>query len=103
MPATPGTPRKVIIRAEEGDNDVLSPAKHKEYRSGVGSLLYLLKHLRPELSNPIRELSKAMLRPTEDHMDEMMRVIKWVINTPNLGLKMKPEITRDKNGKKYGN
>ena len=99
MPATPGTPRKVIIRAEEGDNDVLDPAKHKIYRSGVGSLLYLLKHSRPELSNVIRELSKAMLRPTQDHMEEMLRVIKWVINTPNLGLKMKPEVTRDRNGK----
>ena len=28
------------------------------YRSGVGTLLYLTKHSRPDITNPVRELSK---------------------------------------------
>ena len=30
------------------------------YRSGVGTLLYLTKHSRPDITNPVRELSKSM-------------------------------------------
>ena len=50
---TPGTPRTVQVRPVK-EEDKVGKEKHKEFRSGVGSLLYLLKHSRPELSNPIR-------------------------------------------------
>ena len=33
------------------------------HRSGVGTLLYLTKHSRPDISNPVRELSKSMDGP----------------------------------------
>ena len=33
-------------------------------RSGVGSLLYLVKHSQPELSNAVHELSKQMMKKT---------------------------------------
>jgi hypothetical protein len=66
-----------------------------EYWSGGGSLLYLLKHSQPELSNPIRELSKAMNAPNTDHLKEMYRVIKWVLQTPNIGLKMSLKVVKN--------
>lgn len=72
---------------------------HRQYRSGVGSLLYLLKHSQPELSNPIRELSKAMQEPNDEHVKEMYRVIKWVIETPCLGLKIKSQVEYNDYGK----
>ena len=62
-------------------------------------MLYLIKHSRPEIANCVRELSKTMQRPTEEHNNELMRIIKWVLNTPNFGLKIKPEVKRDKNGR----
>ena len=65
----------------------------------MGSLLYLLKHSRPELSNPIRELSSCMSGPGEANMDEMYRVIKWVIDNPDVGWKCKPVVEFDKKGK----
>ena len=64
----------------------------------MGRLLYLLKHSRPELSNPIRELARMMSSPTEDHMEEMYRVIKWVLDNPDIGLKMKPVVNFDEDG-----
>ena len=94
---TPGTPRKVIYKLGE-DEESLSTKGHTNYRSGVGSLLYLLKHSRPELCNPIRELTKAMHRPGQSHKGEMHRVIKWVIESEDIGLRMKPKITKDENG-----
>jgi hypothetical protein len=93
---TPGTPRTVQVRPEK--ENVVGKEEHKEFRSGVGSLLYLLKHSRPELSNPIRELSRCMSGPGKDNIEEMYRVIKWVMDRPNIGLKIKPKITRNEAG-----
>ena len=39
------------------DPEKLKPEVQTLCQSGVGSLLFLLKHSQPELSNPIRELS----------------------------------------------
>ena len=88
-----------IIRKSTDEDTKLVGEQQREYRSGVGSLLYLLKHSRPELSNPIRELSKAMHEPNIDHMKELLRVIKWVLNTPTVGLRMRPEVERNSEGK----
>jgi hypothetical protein len=42
--------RKIEIKLEE--------EQQKFYRRGIGSLLYLVKHSRPDLLNCTRELSK---------------------------------------------
>jgi len=65
--------------------------EQKLYRSGVGMLLYLVKHSQPDLSNGTRELSKVMDKATEGHMKELCRVIKHALDTQNIGLKLKPE------------
>ena len=56
---TPGTPTFTARRLENPENKV-SPEEHETYRSGVGTLLYLTKHSRPDICNPVRELSKTM-------------------------------------------
>ena len=52
--------------------------------------LYLVKLSRPDLSNAVRELSKMMDIATEGHYKNMLRVIKYVVNTCNYGLKFTP-------------
>ena len=95
---TPGTPRKIMHKC--GETEILLDTEgHNEYRSGVGSLLYLLKHSRPEFSNPIRELSKPMSGPNEDHRKEMYRVISWILRTQHVGLKINPTWNKDYDGK----
>ena len=49
------------------------------YRSGVGTLLYLTKHSRPDITNPVRELSKSMDGASMAHVTEMYRVINFVL------------------------
>ena len=71
---TPGTPGKGVIRPKEGDTTI-SEELQSEYRSGVGMLLYLVKHSRPDISNPVGELSKCMSGATEAAHKELMRVI----------------------------
>ena len=55
---TPGTPR-FTARRLENEEDKVNAKDHETYRSGVGTLLYLTKHSRPDISNPVRELSKT--------------------------------------------
>ncbi len=62
------------------------------YCSAVGTLLFLLKHLQLDLANPIRELSKVLDCPMEAVLKELKRVIKFVLDTRDYGLKIKPVI-----------
>ena len=48
---TPGTPRFTARRLENPE-DKVSPEEHETYRSGVGILLYLTKHSRPDMLKP---------------------------------------------------
>ena len=66
---TPGTPRFTARRLENPE-DKVSPEEHETYRSGVGTLLYLTKHSRPDICNPVRELTKAMDAPAPVHLKE---------------------------------
>ena len=50
---TPGTPR-FTARRLENEEDKVNAKDHETYRSGVGTLLYLTKHSRPDISNPVR-------------------------------------------------
>ena len=72
------------------EEEKLTEEEQKIYRSGVGSLLYLLKHSRPDLSNSVRELSKVMDGANRSHMKMLKRVIKFVIDTQNRKLILKP-------------
>jgi hypothetical protein len=68
----------------------LDQDQQKEFRSGVGMLLYLVKHSRPDISNAVRELSKVMDGATQDQMNTLRRVIKFVLSTKKRGVRMKP-------------
>ena len=72
------------------EEEKLMEEEQKIYQSGVGSLLYLLKHSRPDLSNSVRELSKVMDGANRNHMKMLKRVIKFVIDTQNRKLILKP-------------
>ena len=60
------------------------------YRSGVGTLLYLNKHSRPDITNPVRELSKSMDGASMAQVTEIYRLIIFVLEMKKLGLRMVP-------------
>jgi len=68
----------------------LTDEEQATYQSGVGSLLYSLKHSRPHLSNSISKLSEVMDGANKNHMKMLKRVIMFVINTQNRKLILKP-------------
>ena len=83
---TPGTPRFTARRLENLE-DKVSPEEHETYRSGVGTLLYLTKHSKPDIFNPRREFSKTMDAPGRVHLKEIYKVIRYVLSTKDNGLK----------------
>ncbi|CAJ1934699.1 unnamed protein product, partial [Cylindrotheca closterium] len=87
---TPGTPGQGLVCSEEGVT--VTPEEQKQFRSGTGKLLYLVKHTRPDIANAVRELSKVLDSTTPRAMKEMKRIIKHVLDTKGLGLKIEPVI-----------
>jgi Reverse transcriptase (RNA-dependent DNA polymerase) len=86
---TPGTPG-YLLEKPANDIGLLSLADQTLYRSGVGTLLQFANKTRPDIANPVRELSKGMDKATPAAMKEMLRIIKYVISTKDNGLKVKP-------------
>jgi hypothetical protein len=91
---TPGAPKYVVMRPEKG-GPLLTSEQQTKYRSGIGMLLYLVKHSRPDISNAVRELTKVLDVATLAHRKAMIRVIKCVIDTKMLALKLKPNFSKD--------
>ena len=85
---TPGTPR-FTARRLENEEDKVNTKDHEIYRSGVGTLLYLNKHSRPDISNSVRELSKTMDAPAPVHLKEMYKLIRFELSTKDYGPKFK--------------
>jgi hypothetical protein len=54
----------------------LEEGKQALFRSGVGSLLYLVKHSRPDIASCVRELSKVMVRANHNHWKALLRAIR---------------------------
>ena len=88
MTVTPGTPG--FIGGKVDDISKVDQKTQSMYRSGVGTLLYLTKHSRPDITNPVRELSKSMDGASMAQVTEMYRVINFVLETKTLGLRMVP-------------
>ena len=85
---TPGTPR-FTARRLENEEDKVNTKDHETYRRVVGTLLYLTKHSRPDISNPVGELLETMDAPAPAHLKEMCKVIRFVLSTKDYGLKFK--------------
>jgi hypothetical protein len=86
---TPGTPGTGLLRPGK-DAPKASKEEQTTYRSGVGMLLYLVKHSRPDIANCVREMSKLLDNPTQAAIKEMYRCIKFVLDTSYYGLKIQP-------------
>ena len=91
---TPGTPGLNQVR-EIDQSKLLSKEKQLMHRSGVRVLLYLVKHSRPDIANCVRELSKVLDGSTVASYKEMLRVIKYVLDTKAMGKKILPTFTEN--------
>jgi hypothetical protein len=87
---TPRTSRFKITLPDD-ESDEIKVEFQKLYCSGVGILLYFTKYSRPDLCNVVRLLSKCMDRATMGSYLEMLRVVKFVIDTKTFCLNIRPK------------
>ena len=100
-PATPARTGDVIIKmdSEEKEKAGLNRWQQTRYQSGVGMLLYLVKFSRPDIANPVRELTKSMDCANEAHYKSLLWALKYVLTMSQLGIEYNSGSTVNLNGK----
>jgi hypothetical protein len=88
---TPAAPSTNIQCPKKGEI-LISSEDQTKFWSGVGMLLYLVKHSQSDIANAVQELFKVADGATKDHWNKLLRAIKFTLDTKYLELKMKPEL-----------
>ncbi|KAK8936281.1 hypothetical protein KSP39_PZI013961 [Platanthera zijinensis] len=70
--------------------DQAKPVSIEDYRSLVGSLVYLT-NTRPDIENAVSILSRFMTQPSSEHLTAAKRVLRYLKGTKNFGLTYKEE------------
>jgi hypothetical protein len=79
-----------VLVGDDEEDETLDSDEHSKYRSGVGKLLHLAKWSRVDILNRVRELSRFMTSPKKSHMKAMLRCMRYVVDTPDRGVLLKP-------------
>jgi hypothetical protein len=85
--ATPSAPSFFVVRPKVKE-EVIGEERQKWFRSAIGTLLYLVKLSRPDLANPVRELSKVMDGANPAQEKELKRVLEYVLQPKEKRLKV---------------
>ena len=68
------------LRKLIGSEELLSPEDHRLYRRIVGQLLWL-SSIRPGIQFAVKELSRGLASPTEDHRTKMKTLQRYLART----------------------
>ena len=71
---TPAEPGPICIEEEE----ILSPEDTKFFRSATGSLLYLSRGTRPDITHSVMVLAKSMSKPGPRAITKLKRVLRYL-------------------------
>ena len=91
VPAVAGS----VLTPDVTDEEALNEDEHAEYRTAVGKLLHVCRWSRPEIWNAVRELTRAVQKPGQRHMESAKKVMRYCVETPKRGWYLKPKRTWD--------
>ena len=74
------------LRPIQDSEEALNKASHHIYRSIVGGLAYIATCTRPDLSFSVSALARHMHMPTERHLRDAKRVLRYLAGTIDMGL-----------------
>ena len=87
---TPAAPKCAVQRPTS--NDVLIPDEmQKDFRIAVGLMLFVIKFSCPDISNAVRELAKVSDGAAQEYFKQMLRTVKFVLDTCQKTLRFKPK------------
>ena len=87
---TPVKPGSVLVN-KAIDSPKSNPQDTKKFPSVVGMLLHMIRHSRPDLMNPVRELSSHMSNVVDAAMEDLDSVGNHAVATPDRGFIIKPD------------
>jgi len=83
----PGTPVFKLVKASE-ESEMIDDNLQSRFRTGVGQLMFLIKHSRLNLMSAVRELSKVLGKAMKAAYKELLHCVKFVLGTKLKGLKL---------------
>ena len=95
---TPVAPGSVLTAGNEEDH--IDVHRQSKYRTGTGKLLHMMRWSRPNIFNAVQEISRFGGKATEAHYKQMLRTMKYCVDTKHRGLTLDPIGTWD--GKDLG-
>jgi len=75
----------MIQNQKLGDFSEQVPTNKKRYQRLVGKLIYL-SHTRPDICYTVSIVSQFMHYPSEEHMDVVVRILRYLKSAPGRGL-----------------
>lgn len=84
-----------VVRPDIDYQELLNKQELKRYQSTIGSLLLIIKHTIPYLSNSVRELTKSMDRDDHGNYKKILCVLNYLNSTKKYGIKLS-KITNQK-------
>lgn len=90
---TPLPSAKTSLMPIRDDEEPLSPKEHTMYRAIVGGLMYLAVSTRPDLAFSVSTLARQMHAPTDRHMRNAKRTLRYINGTADLGI-LYPQLGR---------
>jgi hypothetical protein len=84
----PAKPSQILKSSEE--KDWVSDWKATKFRSGVGKLRYLATWSRPDILNAVREVSRQLKHPNEEHYQAMLHLMQFCVATASRGRLLSP-------------
>jgi hypothetical protein len=74
------------LKPVDSEEELLNDKEAKLYASMVGSLMYLMITCRPDIAFAVNQLSRFVLKPSEEHRRAAQRCIAYCLRTATLGL-----------------
>jgi hypothetical protein len=88
FPSNPTTPMLTVTAASTVASLFLGKRDITEYQGIIGSLMYLASQTRPDILYAVCAHARFSKSPTESDREGAVRILHYVNNTPDLGLKL---------------
>ena len=88
LESPPSTPMLTVTGIPAQPSLLLSTPQIVAYQGMVGSLMYLASQTRPDILYAVCAHARYSKSPTVDNREGVIRILQYIKNTPNLGLRL---------------
>jgi len=76
------TPTPILLGYVPQENTgAVDPVWHQKFQSVIGSLLYLMLGMHPDIAFMVIKISQFSANPSQDHLDKAMYIMRYLIST----------------------